>query len=969
MRLGLAGLVLMATPLARAQDRQVLHGHVPRAIADLNLQPMGLLPGTNRLHLAIGLPLRNQEALTDLLQQIYDPGSPVYHQYLTPEQFAEKFGPTEPDYQAVIAFAKANGFTVTGTHPNRVLLDVNGSVADIEKVFHLTMRVYQHPTEARTFYAPDTDPSIDLAVPLSGISGLDNYMVPHPMIHRTPLNQVRNVTPNAGSGPDGLYMGYDFRAAYVPGVALNGSGQAVALLEMDGYYTNDITAYESRAGLPNVTLTNVLVDGYSGTSGVNNVEVALDIDMAICMAPGLSKVIVYESLTNWTDYIDMLNRMATDNLAKQLSSSWAWTGVTKSLLDATFQQFATQRQSFFNASGDSGAYVGTTPTPVDDPYITVVGGTMLTTSGPTNNWVSETTWSYSSGGISTIYAIPSWQQGVSMTNNQGSTTMRNLPDIALTADNIFLIADNGKQGSVAGTSCAAPLWAGFTALVNQQGAANGKSPVGFLNPAIYTIGTGTTYAACFHDITTGNNEWTGSPKAYTATTGYDLCTGWGTPTGTNLIYALAGTPANLVVTPANLNYGTLIVGQSSNQTFSVINAGQATVSGTATVVTAGSPFAIVSGSPYAVNGGQTGTVTVSFSPTAAGSFSNTVAFNGNGGVSSNAVTGAALTPAHLNVSPSSQNFGPVATGTTAQTSFVVTNTGGATLSATASVSGVFAIVSGSSYNVAGLGSTNVIVSFTPPSVNSFTGSVIFASTGGNSTNIVTGRGAVVPVASFSANTTNGVAPLTVMFTNSSSGTITNQFWEFGDNTTSNTTATTVAHTYSSAGTDTVTLIVSGLLSVSTNTRLNYVTVLTTYQSWQMHYFDCTDCPEAAPDADPLGTGMSNTNQFLAGFNPTNSAAYLHIISIAITNTTEINVIYLGANGDSTWSPGVASRTNVLDYTTGDASGNYTNGGWQDTGQTNILSGGTGTGIVTNMVDSGGATNTPSRFYRVRVLVP
>ena len=112
---------------------------------------MGRFPGTNRLNLAIGLPLRNEEALDNLLQQIYDPASPNFRQYLTPEQFTEMFGPTEQDYQAVIDFAKTNGLTVTGMSANRVLLDVSGSVADIEKAFQVTMRTYQHPKENRMF--------------------------------------------------------------------------------------------------------------------------------------------------------------------------------------------------------------------------------------------------------------------------------------------------------------------------------------------------------------------------------------------------------------------------------------------------------------------------------------------------------------------------------------------------------------------------------------------------------------------------------------------------------------------------------------------------------------------------------------------------------------------------------------------------------------------------------------------------
>ena len=156
---------------------------------------------------------------------------------------------------------------------------------------------------------------------------------------------------------------------------------------------------------------------------------------------------------------------------------------------------------------------------------------------------------------------------------------------------------------------------------------------------------------------------------------------------------------------------------------------------------------------------------------------------------------------------------------------------------------------------------------------------------------------------------------------------------------------------------------------STNSTEASAYVLSLFEQWQMNYFNCTNCAQAQPNADPYGKGMSNTNQFLAGFNPTNSAAYVHVISIANTNITDIDVIYLGANGDSTWSPGIASRTNVLEFTAGTADGSYVSNNFASTGQTNILSGGTGLGVVTNMIDAGGATNTSSRYYRVRVLVP
>jgi subtilase family serine protease len=197
-------------------------GHVPPVLKSLT--STGRLPGTNWLNLAIGLPLRNPAGLSNLLQQIYDPTSPNFHHYLTPEEFTSKFGPTEGDYQAVLSFARANHLQVTTTHPNRVLLDVSGSAAEVEQALHLTLHTYRHPSENRTVYAPDREPSLDLSVPVLHISGLDNYALPRPHLHATRIIPGQNASRNAGSGPSGTYMGLDFRAAYVPDSPLNGSG-------------------------------------------------------------------------------------------------------------------------------------------------------------------------------------------------------------------------------------------------------------------------------------------------------------------------------------------------------------------------------------------------------------------------------------------------------------------------------------------------------------------------------------------------------------------------------------------------------------------------------------------------------------------------------------------------------------------------------------------------------------------------
>ncbi len=551
---------------------------------------MGRLASSQQLDLALGLPLRNQDELNRLVQELYDPASTNYHRYLTPEQFAERFGPTEADYQKLMAFAKANNLAVTATHPNRTLLDVKGTAADVEKACRVSLRLFQHPTEARAFYAPDAEPSLDLDIPVLAISGLDNYVIPHPMdLKSYAANQAVKAMAQTGSGPSNTYVGNDFRAAYAPGVSLTGAGQSVGLLEFDGYNSSDIAAYKNLAGLPEVALTNILLDGFNGNSSISNSEVPLDIEMVLSMAPGLSAVIIYETSTNDSGN-DLLNRMATDNLAKQLSSSW-----TFSINPSTpqiFLQFAAQGQSYFNASGDSGAYNGDIPPPVDQTNITCVGGTTLTTTGPGGAWASETVWNWNStgqgtgasgGGISTNFLIPSWQQDISMSANKGSTTERNIPDVAMVADNIWVLYNNGSSGIFGGTSVACPLWAGFTALVNEQAVDNGNATVGFLNPAIYAIGKGSSYASAFHDITTGNNTNTSSPSKFHAVAGYDLCTGWGTPQAASLISLLAVPTDALRITPGT---GFTATGRSGGpfsvnaQTFSLTNAGAASLNWT-----------------------------------------------------------------------------------------------------------------------------------------------------------------------------------------------------------------------------------------------------------------------------------------------------------------------------------------------------------------------------------------------------
>jgi uncharacterized repeat protein (TIGR01451 family) len=548
----------------QAMNTKLLPGHVPKSAAAAS--PTNPLPPEQRLKLAIGLPLRNTRELTELLRQLYDPNSPLYRQYLTVEEFTARFGPTEQDYQAVTDFARSHNLEIRARHANRMLLDVMGSVADIQMAFHIKLNSYPHPKEARTFFAPDREPELDASLPVLHISGLDNFLLPRPAgLHPTPVDLTGPIRPYGGSGPGGTYRGNDFRGAYARNVTLTGTGQSVGLVQFDGYYASDISAYASSAGVPNVPLVNVFIDGFTGTPGANNIEVALDIEMCMAMAPGLSQIIVYSAgpPSPYTSPNDILNRMATDNIARQLSASWTYP------VDATtsqiFQEFAAQGQSYFNASGDAGAYAGAIDPPSDDPFVIVVGGTTLTTTGPGGSWVSETAWNWAStgagtsataGGASTDFPIPDWQQGLDMSANQGSTTMRNLPDVAMVADNVYVVANNGQTSTVGGTSVSSPLWAAFTALINQQAAAVGLPPVGFLNPTVYALAQSASYATNFHDTVTGNNTNSGSPDRFYAVAGYDLCTGWGSPIGSNLISTLAPRSNAPVVVTATANIAT-----------------------------------------------------------------------------------------------------------------------------------------------------------------------------------------------------------------------------------------------------------------------------------------------------------------------------------------------------------------------------------------------------------------------------
>jgi subtilase family serine protease len=528
---------LLACGSARASPHAILTTHVPDEVLNHQAALLGLAPRDQIMELSLSLPLHDEVGLQTLLKRMYDPASPGFRRYVSVAEFTERFCPSAAEYMEVRQFAATNNLILRNDPANRRVLDISGTVADVERALNVRIGTYYYPAEARHFFAPDREPTIDVATHILHVSGLDNASLPFNHLTR---GHLPGNTPDAGahrvqtgSGPDGNFIGSDIRRAYYGGRNLTGAGQSLGLLEYAGYNLSDVENYFAKVKQPlNVPIVGVSLNGarLNCKGSCDDAEQVLDMEEAISMAPALAQLVVYVGRND----VSMLNQMAVDDTSKQLSSSWGWR-VDPQSDDPIFAEFAAQGQSFVDATGDDGYRLKKGVVwPGDDATVTGVGGTDLVTKGPGLPWKRETGWVDSGGGVTPDnITIPSYQIPFITAQNQGSTTLRNVPDIAGDAntDN-YSCYDGGCTTGNGGTSYAAPLWAGYIALANQQAAAAGLPPIGFLNPVVYTIGASAFYAKAFHDQTNGQNG------KYRAGAGYDLVTGFGSPHGEALINAL-----------------------------------------------------------------------------------------------------------------------------------------------------------------------------------------------------------------------------------------------------------------------------------------------------------------------------------------------------------------------------------------------------------------------------------------------
>ena len=526
---------------------------------------LGAASSQQQLNLSVGLQLRNQQELQTLLSEMYDPHSSSYHQFLSPQQFVDQFGPTAEQQQQVIDYLHQQGLHITHISSNHLLIDASATVSQAEAAFQISINNYQ--LGANMFYANANPPVIPgaLAPIIASIGGLDNSVHMHPLYHlANPAqgkpkpglgNSPRAVHAQPHAGPGGGYTPSDLNGAYDATPLLQsgvqGNNQTVAVFELDGYQSSDVQQYFQNYNLGNPSVSNVLVDGFDGSAGAGAIEVVLDIEVVAAMAPKATQI-VYEGPNTTQGVNDTYNQIVTDKKAQITTISWgeceSQSGNAElQTLDNIFSQGAAEGISMYAASGDSGAYDCNdsnlaVDSPGGDPNITGVGGTNLQLNN--GAYGSESAWSNPSdtqrspkgsgggGGLSSFFKQPTWQVGPGV-QNQYSNGNREVPDVSADADpasgySVYCTASASGCPStgwiaVGGTSAAAPLWAGSTALINEYLQKQQKSRMGFANPVLYGLQNATQQFPPFHDVTSGTNLF------YPATTGYDEATGWGSP--------------------------------------------------------------------------------------------------------------------------------------------------------------------------------------------------------------------------------------------------------------------------------------------------------------------------------------------------------------------------------------------------------------------------------------------------------
>jgi uncharacterized protein (TIGR03437 family) len=571
------------------RERFTLAGHVhPRATAANDRGRVAASLQLSYVTLTFTRSPSQEADLQKLLADQQNPQSASYHRWLTPEEYADRFGVSPSDLDKITSWLRSEGLTIAYVARGRNWAAVNGSAAQLEAAFQTEL--HQYLVNGETHFANATEPSVPAAVgPLVlGIRGLHNFRM-RPLIAKPRYNSVALCGGNCLAPADFATI-YNVNALYAKGV--DGTGQKIAVAGVTDIDLRDITTFRSNYGLPANPPQLMLIPGSPdpGVSQQDLPEADLDLEWSGAVAKNATIIYVYAS-----DVMSAIAYAIDADVAPVVSSSYGLCEPETFRADSlAFQRSAQQGNAqgitWVNASGDSGAADCddrrnpglTVDSPADVPEVTGVGGTEFaeaagtywnTTNNPVTggsalSYIPETSWndsandgtpSASGGGVSIFFGKPAWQTGPGVP----SDGQRDVPDVSLNASadhDGYVVQTGGSTQVYGGTSVSAQAFAGIAALVNHYLVSSGQQAapgLGNANMTLYSLAR--TGSGIFNDITTGNNVVTVTPCSgriggctsvgYQAGPGYDLVTGLGSVNVENLATGWTGTPSlNLQLT-------------------------------------------------------------------------------------------------------------------------------------------------------------------------------------------------------------------------------------------------------------------------------------------------------------------------------------------------------------------------------------------------------------------------------------
>ena len=655
--------------------RAVLAGHVhPRALPENDQGRVDPSMQLSYVTLVLKPSPGQQTDLEQLLAQQQDPASPNYHRWLTPEDYADRFGASADDVSQIVSWLQSQNLKIVAVARGRNWVAFSGSASRVEAAFRTELHHYLEG--GKMHFANATEPSIPAAFEnvVAGIHGLSDFRM-HP-----PKRSAQIVKPDYTSSrgshylaPDDVATIYDIQPLYSAGI--DGTGQKIVVVGQTQIALSDIDQYRSYFGLtandPQVMLVPNTTD--PGTSSSDLPEADLDLELAGAVARNASIIFVYSA-----DVTDAAQYAIDQNLAPVLSMSYGQCEAQTPASDArTLQSWAQQANAqgitWIAASGDSGAadcFDSSSRTgaglsvdlPGSIPEVTGIGGSEFnegsgtywnTTNGTTRasvrSYIPETSWndsavdgspSSSGGGASVFFTKPTWQTGTGVPNDGA----RDAPDVALSASadhDGFMIYSGGSLQIVGGTSVGAPTFAGMAALLNHYLVSRGAQSaagLGNMNPQLYSLAQ--TTPGAFHDIITGDNmvdpcpararNCTATPIGFSAGPGYDQVTGLGSIDAYNLVSAWHASALNTRAAAAivlSSNARTLTAADSTLLTATITSSNGATPTGSVTFYlgTTALGTATLSGSA----GKATATVTVNGSQLTVGTNTITAQYSGD----------------------------------------------------------------------------------------------------------------------------------------------------------------------------------------------------------------------------------------------------------------------------------------------------------------------------------------------------